>query len=90
MSKPAAQPFQPSVEHKWGLLRLSRRSAWVGLTDREAAMILSLVDPGTEGDWLVWCHPWTEWKPLIECDLQFEVSVPEIPEDVPLATSANY
>jgi hypothetical protein len=69
--------FIPSVEHKWGLLRISTKQAWVGLTERETAMIFELVAAQSLKDWMVWQAGWPGWQPLSAIETTFEFIAPK-------------
>ena len=39
----AAAPFIPSIEHKWGLVKLATQQQWLGLTEREIVLVLTTI-----------------------------------------------
>jgi len=64
VSSPNQKPFIPSIEHRWALLRISKKQAWVGLTEREFSMMCDYVAHQNPSDWMMWVAGWPEWKSL--------------------------
>ncbi len=83
----AAAPFIPSIEHKWGLVRLSTQQQWLGLTEREIVLVLSTINPAVYREWLIWQNPQKEWSILDDFlkngQYEFQYKIPDSREKLP-------
>lgn len=83
MSNEQQLPFVPSAEHRWGLCRISKKQVWVGLTEREFALIYEFNAKNNPSDWLMWIAGWSEWKKLDQTEKTWNCYLPEFPVDLP-------
>ncbi len=83
----AAAPFIPSIEHKWGLVRLSTQQQWLGLTEREIVLVLTTINPAAYREWLIWQNPQKEWSILDDFlksgQHEFQYKIPDSKEKLP-------
>lgn len=83
MSNEPQKPFVPSIEHRWGLCRISQKKVWIGLTEREFALFFELIARKNPKDWMMWCAGWNEWKNLEACEKNWNCYLPDFPADFP-------
>jgi hypothetical protein len=80
---PNAKPFIPSAEHRWGLARISAKKMWVGLTEREFALLYEWVAAKNPDDWLMWMAGWNEWRPLAGEEKIWQFQMPQFSDENP-------
>lgn len=83
----AAAPFIPSIEHKWGLVKLATQQQWLGLTEREIVLVLTTINPAAYREWLIWQNPQKEWSILDDFlkngQHEFQYKIPDSREKLP-------
>jgi hypothetical protein len=72
-----------SSEHKWGLISLARKFSWVGLSEREFAMIYEVSVASSPDKWWMWHAGWSEWKPVTQVQKFWTYQVPPADADLP-------
>jgi hypothetical protein len=82
LNQEAPKPIIPSSEYRWGLINLPQKKQWLGLTEREFALLYEWVVKESLEQWYMWNLGWPDWRPLHEVEKTWECFLPEFPGDL--------